>query len=1036
MLIEMNTLKSSLHFLVSLLAIGTAYVSPTNCWSQEKLSFNRDVRPILSQACFRCHGFDAKTREADLRLDTAEGAFTTRDGSAPIAPGKLDQSEVWKRITSSDPDVVMPPPSANKQLTDAEKKALKTWIEQGAAYEKHWALEPIPTATVSLNIDNHLEKGILKQGLSSNDRADPVTLVRRLAFTLTGLPPQWEDVQFFVADPSPANYEKLIDRYLLSPRYGEEMAKHWLDVARYGDTHGLHLDNERTMWAYRDWVIRAFNKNLPFNEFTIDQLAGDLRENPSQDQMVATGFNRCNVTTSEGGAINEEFAFRYAVDRTSTTIQTWLGLTGGCAVCHDHKYDPLSTAEFYSLYSFFYSAADPAMDGNIAETQPFLPIASDEQKKAIAAAKVSENDSQIELLKFASKRENRTPLQTKASESKPKTIFRSQVWIDDELPIGSKTRNTTRNAEQWLSTADTPMGLRHITQAFGSKYEQTVTGGWPTLIIPEDGTLHFWVKPDRFEPPQAISLNIKLGKKSKRWVWANSEESGKLLGAGQKEPEGPLPAVGQWTQLSVSLRDLPANEVVQDLQFGLFDGICDWDGFVCSGKYENTDESSDWKKWWEKQKGKDAVLASGPTAEAIKAGPDSEQGKKHASDVESYFYAYVCDEISPDLLAKRKAWQTKRIERSIAERSVAGTFVFKDMDTPREAFVMKRGQYDAKGDPVKPSTPAFLPPLKLAKPDARPTRLDLAKWLVSTENPLTARVTVNRLWQQVFGRGIVPSSDDFGTQGIPPTHPELLDALADDFRSYGWDVKRLVKQLVMTRAFQRSSTISDRSMEIDPENKYLSRGPRVRLDAEQIRDNVLASSGILNTSMGGRGFLTYQPPQIWEPVGYGDSNTRYYLQDHGPSIYRRSVYAFIKRTAPPPFMTNFDAPNREQFCTKRERSNTPLQALQLMNDVQYVEAARVMAERVWEANLDSDASRLEYIMQQALSRKPTDSEKKTLLNTYQRFKSRFAETPDDAKKLTMVGETFTKTDLPATEVASLALMINLIFNLDEFVNRN
>ena len=456
MLIEMNTLKSSLHFLVSLLAIGTAYVSPTNCWSQEKLSFNRDVRPILSQACFRCHGFDAKTREADLRLDTAEGAFTTRDGSAPIAPGKLDQSEVWKRITSSDPDVVMPPPSANKQLTEAEKNALKTWIEQGAAYEKHWALEPIPTATVSLNIDNHLEKGILKQGLSSNDRADPVTLVRRLAFTLTGLPPQWEDVQFFVADPSPANYEKLIDRYLLSPRYGEEMAKHWLDVARYGDTHGLHLDNERTMWAYRDWVIRAFNKNLPFNEFTIDQLAGDLRENPSQDQMVATGFNRCNVTTSEGGAINEEFAFRYAVDRTSTTIQTWLGLTGGCAVCHDHKYDPLSTAEFYSLYSFFYSAADPAMDGNIAETQPFLPIASDEQKKAIAAAKVSENDSQIELLKFASKRENRTPLQTKASESKPKTIFRSQVWIDDELPIGSKTRNTTRNAEQWLSTADTP----------------------------------------------------------------------------------------------------------------------------------------------------------------------------------------------------------------------------------------------------------------------------------------------------------------------------------------------------------------------------------------------------------------------------------------------------------------------------------------------------------------------------------------------------------------------------------------------------
>jgi hypothetical protein len=1033
---QVNTLKSSLPFLLGLFAFGTVFFSPTNGWSEEKLSFNRDIRPILSQACFRCHGFDAKTREADLRLDTPEGAFATQDGSAAIAPGKLDQSKAWKRIHSTDPDSVMPPPSSNRQLSESEKKILQTWIEQGATYEKHWSLEPIPSAKESLNIDNHLEKEIRKLELSVNDRADPVTLVRRLAFTLTGLPPKWEEVQFFVSDPSPANYEKLTERYLSSQHYGEEMAKHWLDVARYGDTHGLHLDNERTMWAYRDWVIQAFNKNLPFDQFTIDQLAGDLRENPTQDQMVATGFNRCNVTTSEGGAINDEFLFRYAVDRTSTTIQTWLGLTGGCAVCHDHKYDPLSTSEFYSMYSFFYSAADPAMDGNIAETQPFLSLASVEQKNAIAAAKTAENAAQAELLTFAARRESRTVLPTKGTEPKSKSFFRSQVWLDDEFPIGSKTRNTSRNAEQWIQNSDSPMGLRHLTQSFGSKFEQTISGGWPTMTIPEDGKLHFWVRPDRFEPPKAISLSLKVGKKSKRWVWANSEESGKLLAAGQKEPDGPLPVAGQWTQLSVSLSDLPANDVVQDLQFGLFNGICEWDAFVCSGSYENTEESHDWKKWWEKQKGTDVLLASGPIAEAIKVGPDSEPGKKHASEVETHYYAYICEQVSPELLSKRKAWRAKRVERSILEKSIAGTFVFKDMDTPREAFVMKRGQYDAKGAPVKPSTPAFLPTLKLANPEARPTRLDLAKWLVSEENPLTSRVTVNRFWQQVFGRGIVLSSDDFGTQGIPPTHPELLDALADDFRSYGWDVKRLMKQLVMTRAFQRSSTISDRSMDVDPENKFLSRGPRMRLDAEQIRDSVLAASGTLNPAMGGHGFLTYQPPQIWEPVGYGDSNTRYYVQDHGPSIYRRSVYAFIKRTAPPPFMTNFDAPNREQFCTKRERSNTPLQALQLMNDIQYVEAARVMAERVWAANLSSDLARLEYIMEQALSRKPTDSETKTLLNAYQLFRNRFAVSPEDAKKLSVVGEALIKPDLPATEVAPLALLINLVFNLDEFVNRN
>lgn len=1021
-----------------------------------KVRFNRDIRPILSQSCFRCHGFDEKTREAGLRLDTAEGAHAIREnGLAPIVPGDLNRSIAWGRILSEDPDSVMPPPKSNRQLTEQEKELIKLWIEQGAEYEKHWSFEPVQPTTRDFSIDQLLDREIANVGLSTTPRADPVTLIRRVSFTLTGLPPTPEQVNRFVGDPSDEQYEKLVEEFLSNPHYGEEMAKHWLDVARYGDTHGLHLDNERTMWAYRDWVIDVFNENLPFDQFTIEQLAGDLLPSPTQKQLVATGFNRCNVTTSEGGAIDEEFLFRYAVDRTSTTVQAWLGITGGCAVCHDHKYDPLSTKEFYSLYSFFYSAADPAMDGNIRDTKPFLKLATPEQQQKLDELKAKESQLRAALLAIANDPVRRCDLQIARPETSERLaipgisedttashVWRSEVWLNDLMPLSVSARNTSRNAETWVSSGDSPMGQRFIRQSFGDKFEQFLSGGWLTNELPKNGSLSFWVRPDRYETPVSIYVQVKADNKEVRRVWTNSVENGRAVGGNEKTILGPVPKPGVWTQLTVSLAELPAGSSLQELQFGLFGGVCDWDGFVCTGSFERPTSEPSWIAWWKKQSGRSLPLADGLTEKLIKDGPNKNEGAdararaQAESAVAAYYYAYIGDDVSEEIRQTRAEWERIRIAIADLESQIPGTLVYRDEATPRQAYIMTRGQYDQKGEAVEPNTPAFLPPLVKADPNSRPSRLDLAKWLVSTENPLTARVAVNRLWQQVYGTGLVQTSDDFGTQGTPPTHPELLDALAAEFMASGWDIKRLMKKLVMTRAFQRSAEVSEQDGKIDPENRFLARGPRIRLDAEQIRDNVLASAGLLNREFGGAGFKGYQPPGIWEPVGYGDSNTRYYVQDHGASIYRRSIYAFFKRTAPPPFMSNFDAPNREQFCSRRERSNTPLQALQLMNDIQYVEAARYLAENIVRQDLASNRERLQAIFRKALTREPTESELAQLQAAYDAFQDRFQASPDDAQRLLKVGESPADPNLKAAEVAALCLVSNLVFNLDEFVNRN
>ncbi|MDZ4688864.1 MAG: PSD1 and planctomycete cytochrome C domain-containing protein [Planctomycetaceae bacterium] len=1028
--------------------------------SAQEVQFNRDVRPILSENCFACHGFDAKTRQAELRLDVPDGAFAAKDGIAAITPRELAKSAVWLRITSNDPDQIMPPPASHKTLNPAEIATIKRWIEQGATYQKHWAFEPVrspsepnvkQTAWTRNPIDRFLLARMESTGLTPNRDAPKSTLIRRVAFALTGLPPTLEEVAKYEADPSPTAYENMVQRYLDSPHFGEEMARHWLDVARYADTHGLHLDNEREMWAYRDWVVDAFNRNLPFDQFTVEQLAGDLLPNPTKDQLIATGFNRCNVTTSEGGSIAEEFLYRYAVERTSTTVQAWMGLTAGCAVCHDHKFDPISAKEFYSLYAFFYSAADPAMDKNIRDTDPFLSLATPEQETQLAKLKAAEQVAKKSL-------DDAVAAAASDSPSEKRTI--TDVWLDDVFPPAQKLTTTSRNKATWVTAADglkIPSGLRALRQAGAGMYQDRIETIGVPLVISENAKLEWWVRIDQFEPPTSVMLELSTSRGARRVMLGDAEKLGSgTVGTPERLRLRDLPPGGEWTALAVTAEqlDLKPGDIVRSLVFAQYGGIVDWDGLRITGDLApNDDPRASFPQWRQVAKGQDVTGAPAKLQALLKAGLKSEPANDAAVSAIEVANSAEQLKLADDIAALEQFWRTniarpttaawttarRELDDVIAARTafedrIPGTFVFKDMPQPRDAFVMQRGQYDKPGDKVEPATPAVLPPLKPAGP--RPNRLDLAQWLVAPEQPLTARVAVNRVWQQLFGMGLVKTSDDFGSQGEPPSHPELLDWLAAWYRDRGWDTKELVRLMVLSSAFRQAAAVTPDELAADSANRLYARGPRFRLDAEQIRDNALFVSGLIDLRRGGPGVKPYQPPNIWEPVGYADSNTRFYLQDHGDKLYRRTLYCFLKRTAPPPFMSNFDGPNREQLCARRERSNTPLQALQLLNDVQHVEAARAFAERMLKEGGSSPTERIAFAYRTTLSRSPSDDEAAIVTRTLQKYLDRYREDPAAARQLIHVGESSPMTVAEVSELAAYTLVANLVLNLDETVTRN
>jgi hypothetical protein len=1030
-----------------------------------KLRFNRDIRPILSDNCFACHGFDTKKREAGLRLDTPEGAYAVTDGVQAIKPGDLKRSEVWTRINSDDEDEVMPPPESHKKLNPRQKASIKRWIEEGAAYQMHWAFEapvkPVVPVFSSLSsvvseggnaaklstensaprthpIDAFIIDRLLREGLSLSPEANRETLVRRVAFTLTGLPPTVNEVDEFMADKAPDAYEKMVERHLASPRHGEEMARHWLDVARYGDTHGLHLDNERQMWAYRDWVVRAFNDNLPFDQFTIWQLAGDLLPNATRDQLVATGFNRCNVTTSEGGAIAEEFVHRYAVDRTSTTIETWMGLTAGCAVCHDHKFDPLTTKEFYSLYSFFHSAADPGMDGNVSTTAPFVDLPLPSQQETLKKAAQREAD---ELKRLDTLAAGATCVDPSEIDPPPAGGTVRDVLFDDAWPIGGVAKNTTRNATAW--TLDPAFGAhsgrRVLHQRNSFFHEDSLGQMLAPITVPAQAQFEVWVRLDPNDPPQVLAVALETTAGKKRAWWGGEAAAGPLANLPAAEKRGPLPKPGEWSRLAFRADDLGLKEGQHVTGFTLQEagGIVWWDAFTVAGESNPAaDTLASFTAWWNAATKKESAELPADLRKVFAAGPGKEATPGEVAHLRAFYLSRIARPVNAELAKQRDAWLRARVEKDAASAAITGTFVFRDLDKPRDSFVMVRGQYDKPGDKVEPATPAVFPALKKARPDVRATRLDLAKWLVSPEHPTTARVTANRFWQQIFGTGLVKTSNDFGSQGEMPSHPELLDWLAVHFRESGWDVKALVRLMVTSATFRQSSVVTPDLVKRDPENRLYARGPRFRLDAEQLRDNALFVSGLINLEMGGRGVMPYQPPNIWEPVGYGDSNTRYYLQDHGAALYRRSLYTFIKRTAPAPFLTNFDAPNREQSCARRERSNTPLQALQLMNDVQHFEAARAFAEQLLLKGGSTPAERIAHAYRCVLARLPTAEETAIVTQALERHIARYAQDAAAARKVISNGESKRRADLPAPEFAAWTLVANLILNLDETVTRN
>jgi mono/diheme cytochrome c family protein len=775
--------------------------------AEAKVDYNRDIRPILSDNCFACHGPDARQRKAKLRLDTRDGAFAElRGGGHAIVPGKIDDSVLIERITADDPSQRMPPAKSRKHLTESQIDLLRRWVAQGASYAAHWSfLAPVrPDLPKVKNaawprdpVDGFILARLESVGLQPSPEANKTTLIRRMTLDLTGLPPTPAEVDAFLADTSPNAYEKVVDRLLRSPRYGEHMARFWLDAARYGDTHGLHLDNYREMWPYRDWVIQAFNANKPYDQFVVEQLAGDLLPGATLDQIVATGFNRCHVTTSEGGSIEEEVYVRNVVDRVETTGTVFMGLTIGCCRCHDHKFDPVSSKEFYQLFAFFNSLDGPALDGNAALPAPTVRVP--------------------------------TPEQTRQANRARQRIAALRQRIDAEV------------VEAWYS-------------------------------------------------------------------------------------------------------------------------------------------------------------------------------KSQAALV---------------LLRKQLASAEKELVR--IEKQMPATLVFKERPTPKPSYVLKRGEYDQRGEQVGRETPKFLPPLS-AKP--KHDRLALARWLVSPEHPLAARVEVNRLWQQLFGVGIVRTTEDFGSQGEPPSHPELLDYLAVQFCEEGWDIRKMMKRLVMSATYRQSSRVTKDRLANDPENRLLSRGPRFRLDAEMLRDQALFVSGLLVEKLGGPSVKPPQPAGLWEAVGYTGSNTKNFVPDHGhEKVHRRGLYTFWKRTAPPPEMNTFDAPSRESCIVRRERTNTPLQALLLMNDPQFVEAARTLAERALKEGGATPEERLTFLFRVTTARRPGANEVSELLAAYRDHVASFRRDQTKAKQLLSVGELKADATLNPSELAAWTMIANLLLNLDEVINK-
>ena len=1221
--------------------------------TQATVNYNLDVRPILADNCFACHGPDAKTREADLRLDTKAGAFSEPSGYPVIVPGKPEESELHLRIVSNDDSYRMPPAGFNKTLTPEQIDVITQWIREDAKWEEHWAfttpVRPTPPDVkngdwIRNPIDAFILSRLEKEGLHPANEAHKRTLIRRLSFDLTGLPPTREEVHQFLADDSPDAYEKLIDTFMAKPEYGEHLARFWLDVARYGDTHGLHLDNYREMWPYRDWVIEAFNKNMPFDQFTTEQLAGDLLPEPTLDQLIATGFNRCHVTTSEGGSIDEEYYVQYAIDRADTTSTVWMGLTVGCAQCHDHKYDPITQKEFYQLYAYFNNITEKAMDGNRKDSPPVVKLPTPEQEAELAAfdEQITELDAQTKapILEIDATQiawENRMPRWTTL---KP-TAFSSKGGATLEVLEDNSILASGTNPEQEIYevVAELPPGNQwSAVRLEGLTHESFPRGGIGrsdnsnvvltdfALFIAPSGVSSQQSAVSSQEPLVADETTVtpKQVTDNRQPTTDNqsSETDVENEAAADVSPEAPwtrIPVVQAWADHEQALGEdglegVVANAIddkpetgwaldrrIENRQaiflvaapFGMEGGrlkirlkheydlrqkqlgrfrlaltdaptiypigskitLGDWhaagpftaehgnlafyqvyepetrnvntnDTFEVNGKTVKWEKQAHWvdgqvhndivgensatyvfrnitsvtqqraqlyigsndalKVWMNgtevlaKNVQRDADANQEQLQVQLKPGnntlllkvvnysglsgfyfrletdapmipadiveiakmPRGERETEKQAQIRDYYRNNVPPDKTVNENAKRAFADLEALFTDLAEvrqkrdtldASLTTTLVMQEREEPRGAYVLARGEYQHREEQVYPQTPSVLPTLP---EDSLPNRLGFAKWLLLPEHPLTARVAINRFWQNVFGVGIVETAEDFGTQGIPPVHPELLDWLATEFIASGWDVQKMLKLMLTSATYRQGTQVTSEKLERDADNALLSRGPRYRLDAEVVRDNALAVSGLLYTEVGGPSVKPPQPDGLWKAVGFTGSNTDTFVQDTGPDkVYRRSLYTFWKRTAPPPQMNILDAPSREACTIRRERTNTPMQALMLMNDPQFFEAARAFAERAIKEGGETPEARIAYLFETATARLPKPVEAELLLKTFQAHYQELKADPEAAKALITVGESAPDETLDAVEVAAWTMIANLILNLDEVLNK-
>jgi hypothetical protein len=823
----------------------------------ERVNFTRDIRPILSDACYECHGPSAKDRKAELRLDIRAEALAERDGNPAIVVGDPLASALVQRISSTDAEERMPPADATRQLTAEEIRKIRAWIEQGADWENLWSLTPveqtplpavIKTAWPRNGLDYFVLQRLEESGLQPSPEADRATLIRRLTLDLTGLPPTLEEIDAFLGDTNPDAYEKLVERLLASPHYGERMSLEWLDAARFADTHGYHVDSQREMWRWRDWVINAFNRNMPFDRFTVEQLAGDLLPEPTESSQIASGFNRNHGINFEGGAFAEEFRVEYVVDRVHTTATVFMGLTMKCARCHDHKFDPISQRDYYRFFAFFNSVPERGIDGHKGNAVPLMRFPSADQKARLA-----------EL---------------------------NEVFAQQEKALHAHSEAARESASAWATTRRKEL------------------------------------------------LKIK-----------------------------PL----------------------------------------------------------EKDLAVDTILR---TAE-------QDRTKEQTQNLHDFFLKNI-DKTYPDLADARKKAERKRDD---FETSISSAMVMRDSSKMRPTYLLERGLFDQHGEEVSAGLPDALPDLPA---DAPKNRLGLARWLVAADHPLTARVTVNRFWQSIFGTGIVKTAENFGSKGDLPSHPQLLDWLAAQFVQSGWNVKDFHRLLVTSATYRQSSRVAPELLQRDPENRLLARGPRFRLPAETIRDSALATSGLLVGTIGGPSVRPYQPEGLWEEVSFGIKTygAQEYEQDHGEALYRRSMYTFWKRSCPPPSLATFDAPDREICTVRRERTNTPLQALVLLNDPIYVEAARSLAQRVMREGGDSNSERAAHAFRMVTGRRPTAAESAVLLEELQERLIEFKQNREAATRLLAIGESKADASLEVRELAAWTMVARLILNLDEAITKS